>query len=39
MEWSLFVTKLETAETMEGFDLNMRAQLFYSSVGRQTGSL
>jgi hypothetical protein len=29
MVWGLFATKLETAETMEGLDLNMRAPYFY----------
>jgi hypothetical protein len=29
MAWSLFATKLETAETMEGYDLNRRAPYFY----------
>jgi hypothetical protein len=29
MAWSRFATKLETAETMEGYDLNRRAPYFY----------
>jgi hypothetical protein len=29
MVWRLFATKLETAETMEGVALNMRAPYFY----------
>jgi hypothetical protein len=29
MVWRLFATKLETAETMEGVVLNMRAAYFY----------
>jgi hypothetical protein len=29
MDWRIFATKLETAETMEDADLNMRAPYFY----------
>ena len=29
MAWRLFATKLETAETVEGVALNMRAPYFY----------
>jgi hypothetical protein len=36
MVWRLFATKLETAETMEGVALNMRAPYFYPT-STQTG--
>ena len=40
MVWRLFATKLETAETMEGVALNMRAPYFYpTSTHYDFGSL
>jgi hypothetical protein len=32
MVWRFFATKLETAETMEGVALNMRAPHFYPTL-------
>jgi hypothetical protein len=36
MVWLLFATKLETAETMEGVALNMRAPYFYPTSTHAT---
>jgi hypothetical protein len=37
MVWRLFATKLETAETMEGVALNMRAPYFYPTSTPTSG--
>ena len=36
MVWRLFATKLETAETMEGVAVNMRAMYFYPTATQTT---